>query len=233
MKDKFWSMKMLSSNSAEIYIFGEIVPTGWEWDGDTSSNTFKKELDGLGDVGEINLHINSPGGSVFEGVAIMSMLKQHKAQINVYIDGLAASIASVIAMSGDTIFMPVNAMLMVHNPWNRVTGNAKDFRKAADDLDRIGKSMAQSYLMKAGEKLTEETLTKLLDDETWLTAQDALNYGLCDELLDTSNIAAKTSEALFKTYRNVPNAILNTESTKKESLKSKKIKMLKRGMNNE
>lgn len=232
--NKFWNMVILPNAAAEISILGEVVPTGWEWEGDTSAHSFKKDLDKLGDIETINLHINSPGGSVFEGVAIGSMLKQHKAKVNVYVDGLAASIASVIAMSGDAIFMPKNAMMMVHNPWNVMAGNAKDFRKAADDLDKIGSSMKESYLMKAGEKLPGHMLDSLLDNETWLSAQEAFNYGLCDEILDENTVAASVSDDLFAKYRNVPKSLsLKKEEIPKqekkdtESLINKKLKLLK------
>ncbi|MEG2937995.1 MAG: Clp protease ClpP [Vagococcus sp.] len=232
--NKFWNMVILPNAEAEISILGEVVPTGWEWEGDTSAHSFKKDLDKLGDIETINLHINSPGGSVFEGVAIGSMLKQHKAKVNVYVDGLAASIASVIAMSGDAIFMPKNAMMMVHNPWNVMAGNAKDFRKAADDLDKIGSSMKESYLMKAGEKLPGHMLDNLLDNETWLSAHEAFNYGLCDEILDENTVAASVSDDLFAKYRNVPKSLsLKKEEIPKqekkdtESLINKKLQLLK------
>ena len=106
-----------------MYIDGEIVTDEWK-DSDTSAAGFRDALKSLGDVKEINLHINSPGGSVFEGIAIYNMLKQNKAKVNIYVDALAASIASVIAMSGDTIFMPSNSMMMIHNPYTVAFGNA-------------------------------------------------------------------------------------------------------------
>lgn len=225
----FWKMKMLQNKMAEIYIFGEIVTSGYEWDNETSAVSFKSELDNLGDVETINLHINSPGGSVFEGVAIATMLKQHKASINVYVDGLAASIASVIAMSGDTIFMPKNAMLMLHFPWTGCVGNAVAFRKQADDLDKIGESMKESYLAKAGESLTDEVLVDLLTNETWLSAADAIQYGLADELLEENKIAASVSESLFKQYKNIPNTLKNLEKSASitESLTAKKLRIIK------
>src|SRR5690606_20024488 len=109
----------------------------------------------LGRVETLNVFINSPGGSVFQGQAIYNILKRQKARVNVYIDGLAASIASVIAMAGDTIFMPKNAMMMVHNPWTFSIGNAQDLRKEADTLDKIRETLIEAYLSKAGDALTE------------------------------------------------------------------------------
>jgi ATP-dependent Clp protease protease subunit len=208
-KFKFYRMEASTDGqSADVFLFGEIVPAGWEWDDtDQSAASFKKNLDAMGDVSTINLHINSPGGSVFEGVAIGNMLKQHKAQVHCFVDGLAASIASVIAMSGDTISMPKNAMLMIHNPLTGLWGNAADLRKAADDLDHINESMKQSYLGKAGDKLDLETLSTLMDSETWLSADEAVSYGLADEVLEPNQAAACVSEKLFAKYKHVPAAL--------------------------
>lgn len=195
--------------SADIFIYGEITKYAWEEYGEVSSVTFKNELDELGDdIEVINLYINSPGGSVFEGVTIHNMLKRHKARIIVYVDGVAASIASVIAMAGDVIKMPKNAMMMIHNAWTFAWGNAKELRKVADDLDRISNSSMQSYLQKAGDKLTEEVLLELLDAETWLSADEAYEYGLCDEVLESNNMAASISKDLFAKYKNVPKQLL-------------------------
>jgi ATP-dependent Clp protease protease subunit len=203
-------MKMSANgnNSADIFIYGEIVSYTW-YEEDTSASTFKSELDGLGEVNTINLYINSPGGSVFEGIAIHNMLKRHKAKVNVHVDALAASIASVIAMAGDTIFMPKNSMLMVHNPWTFSYGNASELRKVADDLDRIGSSSKQTYLQKAGDKLTDEKLQELLDGETWLSADDAFQYGLCDVVEEANAMAASVNDELISKYKNVPKQLIS------------------------
>ncbi|WP_429771598.1 head maturation protease, ClpP-related [Bacillus smithii] len=203
-------MKMSAndSNSADIFIYGDIVSYRWD-ESDTSASSFKEDLDNLGDVSTINLYINSPGGSVFEGIAIHNMLKRHKAKVNVYIDALAASIASVIAMAGDTIYMPKNSMLMIHNPWTFTYGNAAELRKMADDLDRIGNSSKQTYLQKAGDKLTEEKLQEMLDAETWLSADEAFEYGLCDVVQEANQMAASINFDLLQKYKNVPENLLN------------------------
>lgn len=212
-KHKFWEIKMSSTDEsvADIYLYGEIVPDGWQWfESDMAAIDFKRELDALGDgVKIINLYINSPGGSVFEGVAIHNMLKRHPAKVNAHVDALAASIASVIAMAGDAIYMPKNAMMMIHNPWTIAMGNAAELRKAADDLDRIGKAMRQSYLQKAGGKLTDEKLQELLDAETWLSADEAHRYGLCDVVLEANQAAALISSEWLERYKNVPQQLKN------------------------
>lgn len=194
----------VEDNSVDMYIYGAIVTDDDDEKG-VSAIDFRDALKELGEVNTINLHINSPGGNVFEGIAIYNMLKQNKATINVYIDGLAASIASVVAMSGDTIFMPSNAKLMIHNPWVAgVAGNASDLRKEADDLDKITQSSVQIYLDKTKGKLDEAKLKEIMDDETWLSAQEALDYGFVDEILEANKVAACVDKSIMKHYVNVP-----------------------------
>lgn len=196
-----------------MFIDGEIVTDEYE-DTDTSAAGFRDALKQLGDVKEINLHINSPGGSVFEGIAIYNMLKQSKAKINVYVDALAASIASVIAMSGDAIFMPSNSMLMIHNPYEMVIGNANQLRKAADDMDRLTDLSVQTYLNKAGDKIDEKTLRQLMDDETWLTANQAVDYGLADEVIGASQAVASLNSQFTKGFKNIPEKLLENVKQK-------------------
>ncbi len=198
-----------------MFINGEIVTDEWE-DSDTSATGFLDALKSLGDVKTINLHINSPGGSVFEGIAIYNMLKQHQANINVYVDGLAASIASVIAMSGDAIFMPSNSMMMIHNPWTFAVGNATELRKQADDLDKITQSSVQTYLAKAGDKLDADTLKDLMDNETWLSAQEAVDYGLADEVLPANQAAACVDKNVAKLFSNIPEQFIKQHAEQKK-----------------
>lgn len=217
---------MNSTGVADVYIEGEISEDEVH-DGDISAISFRQILSNLGSIKELNLHINSPGGDVFQGIAIYNMLKQCKAKINVYIDGLAASIASVIAMSGDTIFMPKNAMMMIHNPMaGMVYGNAQELRKQADDLDRITQSSITTYLDKAGDKLDEDTLKKLMDSETWLTADHALEYGLCDEIIDSSEMVAKLDPKLFKQFHKIPKQLIAQEAKKKPKAQVDELKQL-------
>lgn len=203
--NKFFEIKASANkNEADVFIYGEITKWAWEEYGEVSSIAFKNELDELSDVEKINLYINSPGGSVFEGLAIYNMLKRHEARIIVHVDAVAASIASVIAMAGDEIIMPENSLMMIHNAWTFAWGNASELRKQADDLDRINQSSVSTYLNKAGDKLDEETLKQLLDDETWLSADDAYNYGLCTEVVEANDMAASISDEYLERYANVP-----------------------------
>lgn len=208
---KFWECKQSANqNEADIFILGEIVSYKRD-DADTTAASFQKDLKELGEVSQINLHINSPGGSVFEGIAIGNMLRQHKARVVAHVDALAASIASVIVASCDEVVMPENSMLMIHNPWTFSMGNAKELRKQADDLDKIAESSVVTYLAKAGEKLTEEKIKQIMDEETWLSAKEAFDYGLCDIVESSNQIAASISEKLFSNYQRVPEKFLMTK----------------------
>lgn len=186
MKKRFWSFKN-EGKRPELYIYGVIDSMEW-WGDEVTPNRFKADLDSLGDIAELDVFINSDGGDVFAGQTIHSMLKRHKAKVNVYVDGLAASIASVIAMAGDKVFMPRNAMMMIHNPWTMGFGNAADFRKIAEDLDNIRKSLIAAYTDKSG--MEENKLIELLDAETWLSADEAIAYGFADEIEQGKEIAA-------------------------------------------
>ena len=174
----------------------------------------------LGDVvgNEINVHINSYGGDLFEGIAIKNFLLNRPEKINVYIDGIAASAASVIAMAGDHIVMPSDAQMMIHNPWTYTMGNAKELRKTADDLDKAQTSLEKSYLNRF--KGTEDELKTLLDEETYLTADEAVLFGLADKIdgqaADDDEPNAKA--ALIKKFaaQAVP-AVTNTVETPEET----------------
>jgi ATP-dependent Clp protease protease subunit len=197
---KFWNMKR-ANKTGEIYIYGDIVSYKWD-DSDVTAKSFKDDLDALGDIDTLNIYINSAGGSVFQGQAIYSILKRHKAHKNVYIDGIAASIASVIAMAGDAIFMPKNAMVMIHRPWTIAIGNVDDMLAAAEALEKIGIAIKATYMERFKE--SEDKLQELLDAETWLTADECLEYGLCDEVTGEKQIAASLNSEVLSKYRNVP-----------------------------
>lgn len=205
-KTKFWSMKK-ADTSGELYIYGDIVSYKWD-DSDVTAKSFKADLDALGDIDTLNIYINSPGGSVFQGQAIYSILKRHKAHKNVYVDGIAASIASVIAMAGDAIFVPKNAMMMIHRPWTVAIGNIDDMLSAAEALEKIGISIKATYMERFKE--SEDKLQELLDAETWLTADECLEYGLCDEVTEEKQIAASLSSEVLSNYRNVPDFLKAT-----------------------
>jgi ATP-dependent Clp protease protease subunit len=208
---KFWEVKAAANDVGELYIYGDITSYKWD-DTDITAKSFAEDLKALGDIKTLNVYVNSLGGSVFQGQAIYSVLKRHSAYKNVYIDGIAASIASVIAMAGDTVLMPKNAMVMIHNPWTFAMGNSADLRKEADALDKIRESMIVAYMDKIQDKTTEEKLVELLDAETWLSAQEAFDYGFCDELLDEKEIAASCLDSkMLSNYKNTPDSIKNLQ----------------------
>lgn len=208
---KFWEVKAAANDVGELYIYGDIASHKWD-DTDVTVKDFAEDLKALGDLKILNIYLNSLGGSVFQGQAIYSILKRHSAHKNVYIDGIAASIASVIAMAGDTISMPKNAMVMIHNPWTFVMGNSADLRKEADALDKIRESMIVAYMDKIQDKTSEEQLVELLDAETWLSAQDCFDRGFCDEILDAKEIAASCLDSeMLSNYKNTPDSIKNLQ----------------------
>lgn len=188
-----WEIKQNTQpDTLDINIYGDVegkVRQGGFWDGDyveseNSANHFKEMLAQHQDAKQINVYINSYGGSVFEGTAIYNQLRRHPAHKTVYVDAFACSIASVIAMAGDDVVMPRNALMMIHNMYMKAVGNAAELRKAADDLDTINAAGRVAYLNKAGDKLSEEKLKQMMDAETWLTAQECIDLGLADRLAD-------------------------------------------------
>jgi len=185
--EKYWEIKAKSSDLGEVWIYGEISSFKWS-DSDVTPKDFQKELKSIESVKQLDIYINSGGGSVFAGQSIYSMLKRHKANKTVYVDGLAASIASVIAMAGDRIVMPKNAMMMIHNASMLGIGDYRDFRKYADDLEKINGSIISTYAEKTDMDITE--IANLMDEETWMSADDAVRYGFADEIENTKKVAA-------------------------------------------
>ena len=180
---KFWNMmKNDEEKSAELILYGSIGSDEY-WD-DISDKAFKQDIENLGDVENITLHINSPGGSVFSAVAIANTLKNHKAKITANIDGLAASAATIITSACDTVRMPKNALFMVHNPITFAYGNNQDMQKTLEMLNKVKNSIIETYLNKA--KTDKETLSELMDNETWMSAEEAKEYGFVDEILNES-----------------------------------------------
>jgi HK97 family phage major capsid protein/ATP-dependent Clp endopeptidase proteolytic subunit ClpP len=193
-----YSIKAKADKEAEIFIYEEI---GEGWYGGISAKKFADDLKALGEIAKITLRINSPGGDVFDGNTIYNILKQHKASVVVYIDGLAASIASIIAMAGDEIFIADNAMVMVHNPSTFAVGYADDLRKTADLLDKIAGSIVVTYVKRTGQD--EAKIKELMANETWMSAQEALQNGFADQIVDAVPAAAHFDLSKFQ-YRNHP-----------------------------
>ena len=179
---KSWYTIRARASGAEVLIYDEIGAYG------VTAKGFLAELGALPDDAAIDLRLNSPGGSVFDAVAIYNALKRHAGDITVWIDGIAASAASYIAMAGDTIVMPENAFLMIHDPSGLVMGTAADMREMAETMDKIAGSMIRGYAGRSGR--SEEEIAALMAAETWFDAQDALAAGLATRMAEPVRIAA-------------------------------------------
>jgi ATP-dependent Clp endopeptidase proteolytic subunit ClpP len=181
-----WYSITNKADKAEVWIYEMIGEDFWTGGGVTAKN-FQKELSEI-KASQIDLHINSPGGVVFDGITIYNLIKQHPANVTTYIDGLAASIASVIALAGNKVIMAENALYMIHNPEGLAMGTANDMRSLADVLDKIAGTMITTYVGKS--KKSEADIKVLLDAETWMTADEALENGFIDEIAEEMDMAA-------------------------------------------
>nr|DAX89295.1 MAG TPA: Putative ATP dependent Clp protease [Caudoviricetes sp.] len=190
-------------DSTIVYLYGDIVderPRDW-WSGEEIEGDFiipaevRKVFDDI-DTNNIDLHINSYGGSVFASVSIFNHIRALNKNITIYIDGLAASGASLIAMAGSKLIMPKNTTLMVHRASSFCWGNCNDMKKVAETLEKLDNATVfETY--KAKFKGTDEELKSLIDTETWLSADECLENGFCDEVIELSNKEdkqAKTEE---------------------------------------
>ena len=204
------TIKNQTDSSADLFFYGDIVSETWqsEWyEDDMAPGDVKKFLDQLDGTENINIHINSGGGSVFGGIAIYNMLRRNNAHKTVYVDGLAASIASVIMMAGDEIVMPKNATVMIHKPsasYFFTTKNADDLRKDAESLDTCQEAIMQTYMTKA--KVDKEEIEQKVNEETWLTGEEAAE--LFDIKVEEANDAvACAGSSMFFCYKNVPTSL--------------------------
>lgn len=196
-----------TGDTADLCFFGDINSESLgEWQKyypeDKAPKDVQDFLDQLDGVKHINVHINSGGGSVFGGIAIYNILKRYDAEITVYVEGLAASIASVIAMAGDRIIIPANAQMMIHKPSSVVWGDADDLRREADVLDGCQKVILKTYMQHAKEGVTPEQVNALIDAETWKDGEGWQEF-FDIEVSEKSNMEACAS-GCFRYYRNLP-----------------------------
>ena len=196
----WYSIKAKANDTAEISIYDEIGFWG------VSAASFAQDLKDCGNnLKQINLHIHSPGGDVFDGIAIYNLLKNHPANVTVYIDGLAASMASVIAMAGNEVIMPENAMMMIHKPWGIQGGDAEDMRKYADLLDKVENTLIPAYANKTGK--TPEELAEMLSAETWLNGKECVEQGFADKLAEPLVAMASIKSRKLEDFENMPKAM--------------------------
>ena len=186
-----WKITAKSELDAEILLYDVIGDYDENWGYQGAKNLINK-VRALGDVKNITLRINSIGGDVFEAQAMYSYLKSHPANVTVRVDGLAASAASLVAMAGDKVIMPANALMMIHNPAGAAIGEAEELRDVADILDKVRDSIAAAYVNKTG--MEREKVIAMMDDETWMSAEEAHELGFCDEVDGAMEIAARAGK---------------------------------------
>jgi ATP-dependent Clp protease protease subunit len=210
----FFRASLQTNGTLELLVYEDIGENWWDGGGVTAK-TVRQQIDQAGTFTRIAVRINSPGGDAFEGIAIHNVLRAQKMPVDVFVDGIAASAASIIAMAGDNITMGSNAMMMIHNAWSFCSGDAGDMRKMADTLDKVSASVAQTYIDRA--KLSAADVKEMMDAESWLGAQECLDKGLCtaiaqnDENDDAAMAMAGSFKAL-KRLKNVPRTLRNDDA---------------------
>lgn len=209
----------------EIWLYDQIGARFWG-DGVTAKS-FQKDLTALGKVSAIDLRINSPGGDVFDGFAIYNMLAQHPATIDVYVDGVAASIASIIAMAGDTIKMAKNSMMMIHNPQGVAIGDEREMDRVKSLLQQVKANLTTTYVDRTGNKAVD--VVAWMDEETWFPADAAVERGFADKVIEAQAVAACFDISHF---RNVPAALkqrmANTIATPELDIRRARIEDISR-----
>lgn len=215
-----------SDGEIDLYIYGDVTSNDWKYnDSDVSSYDIKELLENFKDVKVINVHINSCGGDVYEGIAIYNLLKNHNAKVKVYIDGIAASIASAVAMAGDEIIMSESSMMMIHNCYCWAQGNSQELRKQADDMDKVMQAVISCYMSKIN--ITEEKLKEMLAEETYLSAEECLKIGFA-----TSIVKLKKEEVTDVLYASMFYTKLIDKIKQKDNLIKEKDKELNELRNN-
>lgn len=193
-----FSIKAKANAEADVYIYEDV---GAGWFGGVTAKQFADDLKAVGQVETINLRINSAGGDVFDGLAIYRLLVDHKAKVVTYVDGLAASIASVIAMAGQEINISEAGFVMIHDAWGLTMGNAEDMRRMADLLDTTSGSIGDVYVART--KNSAKDVRKWMADETWFTGKEAVENGFADTLVANLKVAARLDPAKHK-FKHAP-----------------------------
>lgn len=224
MKNRFYEIKNIIPNiSADLYLYGEIVTDDKDWWTGEKDETlvglqsFKEELDNLGNISDLNIYMNTPGGEVFVATTICSMLQRLKdsgTKIHTYIDGLCASAGTFILMMGDDINIYENSVIMIHKPVNYCYGNAIDLQKCIDVLDTIENStMIPLYMKKS--KVNQEKIKELINEESWLGAEQTDEVFNVNLIKEQKQVTACVSD-LFKKYKNVPQNLKDKLKNTKE-----------------
>lgn len=223
-----WNIVKNDDKNAELMLYGDIAESFW---GDTISAKEVTEYLADLDVENINVYINSNGGVVDTAIAINNALRRHKAKVTVNIDGIAASAATLITCAGDTVRMPKNALFMIHNPSTIAMGDSEEMRKQADVLEKYKNSITETYLQKVN--IDKEKLSELMDNESWLSAEEALKYGFIDEIIENADIQVVENKVIsnnmvfnmaeFKNFnvdKNIKNNGKGSEKMTREEIKN-------------
>ena len=223
-----WNIVKNDDKNAELMLYGDIAESFW---GDTISAKEVTEYLADLDVENINVYINSNGGVVDTAIAINNALRRHKAKVTVNIDGIAASAATLITCAGDTVRMPKNALFMIHNPSTIAMGDSEEMRKQADVLEKYKNSIMETYLQKVN--IDKEKLSELMDNESWLSAEEALKYGFIDEIIENTDIQVVENKVIsnnmvfnmaeFKNFnvdKNIKNNGKGSEKMTREEIKN-------------
>lgn len=187
--DRYWQVRAAAGQPkvGELLLYGVISTTKW-YEDDVTPTQIRKDIEALGDLDELRVYINSPGGNVFASQAIHQILHRLDAEVVVFIDGIAASGATHVAMAADRIVMHSGSMMMIHKAWTFALGNADDLRKVAGVLDQVDRTQVAVYRDRTG--LPDEEILSMMQEETWLTAEEAIEKGFADEVEETSTVAA-------------------------------------------
>lgn len=208
----FMEIKDINSNNVELYIYGDIVSS--EWDKWTTEDTCPQDitdfLKGIDNNANLTVYINSCGGDVFAGIGIYNILKRHKGHITGIVDGIAASIASVILMACDDITLSTGAQIMIHKPLTMAWGNADDFTATINQLNNCQKMITDIYMTKVKKDVTEDKITEAINAETWMPSNVAADYFNINVNEDVEAVAACVSYMMDR-FKNTPEGI-NTET---------------------
>ena len=217
---------MAAGSDCKLYFYGDIVSSDWDkWSSEAKCPQDVADI--LAEIpndAQLDIYINSGGGDVHAGIAIYQQLKRRVGRNVVHVDGLAASIASVIAMAGDDIIIPASAQMMIHRPWSFAYGNSDDLRKTADVLDICQTSIMDIYMSKVLPGVERGTIEEMVNAETWMTGTTAAKY--FDVTVDDVAPAAACVSGYFEKYRNTPglDTISGTLISVKADAESRKIR---------
>lgn len=187
--NKYWDIKCKVDDpeTGELYLYGDISSEKL-FDNDVTPTQLKADLDAMGDIKNLNIYVNSGGGNLFASMTIYNIIKRHTANKTAYVDGIAASGASIIIMGADRVVMPINATIVIHNAMAAAFGNKNGLRKMADDLDKVDETIVSVYAEKTG--MDSKQIAKMMDKESWLTAKDAIEMGFADEMQAENRVSA-------------------------------------------